>query len=630
MGQNASRKTSRLFNKLSLPLLGLIVVFIVLSTTASSYILIQVQNNHTLKMAEQSMEFVHRNVWYQFDTMKNVSAFVRSNQFIDNLIDRQYKQDYESIGDFFELEKNLQNLSLLSLLHNVASNNAVQTTYSVSMLLEPTSSLYSVSPAHFFGGTGIYQANDLIDAEWYQRLNRNESEGVWWAQPFGTGNVVYLASRKLSYKDGRNIGTVMVGADTRSIQGVIGNAPIDKGYYLLLDEKNQVIYSARHSFMDNLSGTPYVQSLHGAKGTVKATVDNESYRIMYDSFDNGWKLVALVPESHFSRYTFMISMICAVIGIVALLVSGFWMHSIVTRVTVPISRLVSAMQRKDVLQLEQPLPSDISEIYEINELNQQFSAMLVMIRQLIEKSFTEEIERRQLQLELLQAQINPHFLYNTLDLINCRALISGDMETSMIVRSLANVFRYGLNKGKTWIPLKDEACQVEAYLDIQKQMLDDLTIRIDIPEELAAVQVIHLILQPLAENCIVHGFANQTSKCRIAISARRESESVILRVEDNGSGVDSNMMNQRLARESSKEKSSEGGYGTLNVHRRIVLNCKERKGEYGLRYIRVPNGTCVEAVMPFIAEADEAIKNEGGLSPSLFGNPASEERMEDE
>ncbi|WMT40097.1 hypothetical protein RE628_22745 [Paenibacillus sp. D2_2] len=151
MISTASRKTSRLFNKLSLPLLGVIVVFIVLLTTASSYILIQVQNNHTLRIAEQSMEFVHRNVWYQFDTMKNVSAFVLSNQFIDNLIDRQYTNDYEAIGDFFELEKNLQNLSLLSLLHNVASIDAVQTTYSVSMLLEPTSSFYSVAPAHFFG-----------------------------------------------------------------------------------------------------------------------------------------------------------------------------------------------------------------------------------------------------------------------------------------------------------------------------------------------------------------------------------------------------------------------------------------------------------------------------------------------
>ncbi|WMT40096.1 histidine kinase [Paenibacillus sp. D2_2] len=461
-------------------------------------------------------------------------------------------------------------------------------------------------------------------------MNRNDSDGVWWAQPFGRGKMVYMANRKLSYKDGRNIGTVMVGADTRSIQSVIGNAPIDKGYYLLLDEKNHVIYSAQHSFMEDLNGTPYVQALHGIKGTIKANVDNESYRIMYDSFDNGWKLVALVPESHFSRYTFTITVICTIIGLVTLIVSGIWMHAIVARVTVPISQLVNAMQRRDVLELEEPLPSSISEIYEINELNQQFSAMLVMIRQLIEKSFTEEIERRQLQLELLQAQINPHFLYNTLDLINCRALISGDIETSMIVRSLANVFRYGLNKGKTWIPLNDEACQVEAYLDIQKQMLDDLTISIDIPEDLAAVLVIHLILQPLAENCIVHGFANKTSDCRIEISARRESESVILRVEDNGSGVDPDLMNYRLARESSKEKSSEGGYGTLNVHRRILLNCKERKGDYGLRYIRVPNGTCVEAVMPLIADTDEAIKNESELRPSLFGNPAPIERMEDE
>lgn len=608
MGLSAPRKNSRLLYRLSLPIYGFIVAFIVLFTTASSYILIRVQNDHALKMAEQSMTFVYRNVWYQFDTMRNVSAFVLSNQFIDNLVDQEYANDYEAIGDFFDLQTNLQNLSLLSLLHDFVPGNIALTTYSVSMALEPSSSLYAVSPAHFFPGTGIYQSTDLKGEEWFQRLNRNGNDAVWWGQSLSPNNMVYTASRKLGYKDGRNMGTVIIGADTRSIQGVIGNAPIDKGYHLLLDENNRVIYSDRHSFMEDLSGTSYVSSLQGERGTVKAAIDNEAYRIMYDEFDNGWRLLAVVPESHFTRYTFAISAIGAAIGVTALLLSGFWIRSIVIRVTVPLSRLVNAMQRREVLEFQEPLPGNRSGIYEIDELNQKFSSMLIIIRQLIEKSFTEEIEKRQLQLELLQAQINPHFLYNTLDLINCRALITGDMETSRIVRSLANVFRYGLNKGKTWIALEDEIRQVEAYLDIQKQMLEDLAYDIRIPDEWAQVQVIHLILQPLAENCIVHGFADKTSGCRIEISARRERDAIILRVEDNGCGVEHEMMNRRLAGEVGQgDAPGESGYGTLNVHRRIRLNCK---GDFGLRYVAVPAGTCVEAVLPIAAGCTEEVKQE--------------------
>ena len=114
--------------------------------------------------------------------------------------------------------------------------------------------------------------------------------------------------------------------------------------------------------------------------------------------------------------------------------------------------------------------------------------MLVTLHGLIEKSFAEEMERRQLQLELLHAQINPHFLYNTLDLINCRAIMAGDLEASDIVRSLANVFRYGLNQGQAWISLEDEIKQVEAYLHIQQMMIEDLRVEIRVPEDLLTIE----------------------------------------------------------------------------------------------------------------------------------------------
>lgn len=268
--------------------------------------------------------------------------------------------------------------------------------------------------------------------------------------------------------------------------------------------------------------------------------------------------------------------------------------------TVPITRLVNAVQRPEVLAFREPLPKLKSGIHEVETLNEKFASMLVTLHGLIEKSFEEEIERRQLQLELLNAQINPHFLYNTLDLINCRAILTGDRETSAIVRSLANVFRFGLNRGRTWISLDNEFKQVEAYLHIQQMMHDDLLAEFHIASDLQDIVIPHFILQPLAENAIVHGFAGRTDHCRIAISAHADGNSLILRVEDNGIGCSPEERNrvlweQEAGNSLTLDSSAENGYGTLNVHRRIQLHCGPG---YGLRYVPADNGTCVEAVLP--------------------------------
>ncbi|MFD0693904.1 sensor histidine kinase [Paenibacillus sp. GCM10027628] len=598
---------SGLLSRLSLPIFALIVTFIALFATAASYILIRVQNDHTLKMAEQSMKFVYRNVGYQFDTMNNVAAFILSNQSIENLLESHYQESFEAAGDYYTLETNLQNLSLLSLLNDFGSRSVAQQSYVVSIALEPGSGLYAMAPDHFYPITGIFKNEDLQNREWFHQLNRGERQNVWWGEKADPANaaMIYSARKKTSLKDGRSIGTVIVGADTSSIKGMFDNAPLEKGYHLLLDENDRVIYSERYDFLENAGELPYVRSLTGSKGSIITRIDGESHRVMFETMENGWKLLAVVPESHFSRYTFAISAFGAAITAAALLIAGFWLRRIVVRVTVPITRLVNAIQRPEVVEFKEPLPYQYTGIYEVDELNQKFASMLVTIHSLIEKSFTEEIERRQLQLELLHAQINPHFLYNTLDLINCRAIMAGDQETSRIVRSLANVFRYGLNRGQTWISLDEEMKQVEAYLHIQKMMLDDLQVDIRVPDDLLSVQIVHLTLQPLAENAIIHGFADRTSGCRITISARFEGDGlVVLRVEDNGRGCEADRMNfmlrQQPVRETGGKTNESGtGYGTLNVHRRIQLHDGEA---YGLRYVEVGEGTCVEVVLPYHPE----------------------------
>ncbi|KRE48948.1 sensor histidine kinase [Paenibacillus sp. Soil724D2] len=597
---------SGLLSRLGLPIFVLIVTFIALFATAASYILIRVQNDHSLKMAEQSMKFVYRNIEYQFDTMNNVAAFILSNQSIENLLEATYQETFEAADNYYTLETNLQNLSLLSLLNDFGSPDMAQQSYVVSLALEPGSGLYAMAPDDFYPITGIFKNEDLQDQEWFHRLSSGERQNVWWGQKRDLMNaaMIYSARKKTSLKDGRSLGTVIVGADTRNIKSMFDNAHLEKGYHLLLDETNQVIYSERYDFLENAGKFPYVSTLTGAKGSIITRIDGESHRVMFQTLKNGWKLLSVVPESHFSQYTFAISALGAAITLAALLVAGFWLRRIVVRVTVPITRLVNAIQRPEVVEFKMPLPYQNTGIYEVDELNQKFAAMLVTLHSLIEKSFTEEIERRQLQLELLHAQINPHFLYNTLDLINCRAIMAGDQETSRVVRSLANVFRYGLNRGQTWISLESEVKQVEAYLHIQKMMMDDLNVEIQVPDELLSANIVHLILQPLAENAIIHGFADRHSGCRIIVSARLEREELVMRIEDNGRGCDANKMNQMLSQQPVRDVGIKNsgigtGYGTMNVHRRIQLHVGEA---YGLRYIGVKEGTCVEVVLPYHPE----------------------------
>ncbi|THF83256.1 cache domain-containing sensor histidine kinase [Cohnella fermenti] len=599
------RSNAGLLSRLRVPIFALIVVIIIFFATAASYILIRVQNDHTRETAEQSMKFVYRNIWYQFDTMSNVAAYILSNPSIEGLLEREYAADYEAVDDYFALQTNLQNLSLLSLVGGFGSDRVPLRSYVVSIALEPASGLYAMAPDRYDLSTGIYKSADLKGESWYRSLSQGKPQAVWWGQRAGPFTaMIYSARKKTSIKDGRNIGTVIVGADTGSIRSVFENAKLEKGYHLLLDESDRVIVSERYEFLTPAGDLPFVRSASGASGSRVERIEGEKHRVMYETFPNGWKLLTVVPESHFGQYTLVISAIGAATAVAALLLAGLFLNRIVVRVTVPITRLVGAMHRPEVLAFKEPLPAQRSGIYEVEELERKFATMLVTLHGLIEKSFAEEIERRQLQLELLNAQINPHFLYNTLDLINCRAILNGDRETSSIVRSLAGVFRYGLNKGRPWISLDGEIKQVDAYLHIQRMMRDDLAIELRMPNNLLDVVIPHFLLQPLAENAIVHGFADRTEHCRIEISARLDGRSLVLRVADNGKGCEAEERNRALrapdasapdGAPAANGAAAAGGYGTLNVHRRIQLLCGEA---YGLRYVPAEEGTCVEAVLP--------------------------------
>ena len=239
------------------------------------------------------------------------------------------------------------------------------------------------------------------------------------------------------------------------------------------------------------------------------------------------------------------------------------------------------------------LPVD-TNIAELKTLDRNFDKMAGRITSLMEKQRQDQQSLHRAELELLQAQINPHFLYNTLDSIAILAESQREEDVVNMVTSLSTFFRNSLNQGEDIISLRAELIQAKSYLEIQQIRYSDiLTYSISLPEEIQDVTVPKLILQPLIENALYHGIKNRRGRGVIQITGEKRNDDILLQVRDNGAGMTEEQL-QRLQAGVYEEHHS--GLGLKNVHQRIRLYCGE---PYGLTFESKQGiGTTVTVLLP--------------------------------
>lgn len=230
---------------------------------------------------------------------------------------------------------------------------------------------------------------------------------------------------------------------------------------------------------------------------------------------------------------------------------------------------------------------------EIAVLIRSFSAMAERLQQTIEELYISRILKQEYQLQMLQSQINPHFLYNCLSMINGKAIRSEQPEIAKTAQLLSTFYRTTLNKGHSRTTVENEWKNAMAYLELQKIIHAysfEAECRID--QELFPYQSINLIIQPLIENAILHGIdcrENEEEPGRIVITGERKKDEIIFKVMDNGYGMDETMCENILHEESK-------GYGVMNVNQRIKLYFGEA---YGISYrSELGKGTCAVICLP--------------------------------
>jgi two-component system, sensor histidine kinase YesM len=236
---------------------------------------------------------------------------------------------------------------------------------------------------------------------------------------------------------------------------------------------------------------------------------------------------------------------------------------------------------------------------EIGQVSFAFNKMASTIQSLIHDVYVKEIARKESELNTLQAQINPHFLYNTLSSISSLAIKEGAMQVYQMVNYLAKYYRVSLNKGKRIILLEQEINLVKNYVAIQKiRFRDKLHMHYDLDEQLFGNTTIKLILQPFIENCINHAIGDE-SGININVKLRQEGDDILLQVIDDGIGMTPEQLDHAL-----NKSDNLSGYGVKNVDDRIKLTYGE---EYGVSiFSRLGIGTAVTIRIPVISDRHPA------------------------
>jgi two-component system sensor histidine kinase YesM len=367
----------------------------------------------------------------------------------------------------------------------------------------------------------------------------------------------------------RVLGVILIDMKLDVVQSVVKSASLGKsGFVFIMDQQGGIVYSPVNPIVYRISG----DWLRAQKDNVITEIGNLRYKIIHDDFpDSGWQIVGVFPlheslqvVTEVQTYTIIIALATL---IVAFLASLYFTNSIVR----PISKLRSLMKKVEEGELLLRYQGKTND--EIGQLGNSFNNMVEEIDNLIQMVYREQKEKREAELKILQAQIKPHFLYNTLDTIQWMAQDRKADDIVEIVYALTQLFRIGLSKGHEVISLGEEIQHVESYLVIQMARYEEkLSYHIDVPDRLRGCSVLKIILQPLVENAIYHGIKMKTGNGKILIEGRLEDKILVLSVADDGIGIPPDRLSRlNLDLNSQADSDQARGYGLYNVHERIRL-----------------------------------------------------------
>ena len=455
---------------------------------------------------------------------------------------------------------------------------------------------------------------DVTQQSWFTKA-RDTMENVHFSlphvqnlfyEPVGKHNWVISMSRfvELNRRGIPRQGVLLVDMSFSGIRQILEKANSDNRseYIYLCSRDRDIIY---HPRMELINADLYQEQTDTAGRADGTYSDYHSGRqqitIIKTVSYTGWKLVSVIPLENYSigmgktQYFVVLVLAFALLGILLVnqMVSG--------NVIRPLLKLDESVRDLENGNLNPDIY--IGGPQEVEHLGRTLQTSVHKINQLMDDVLTEQEEKRRSELNALQSQINPHFLYNTLDSVVWMIEGGHNQGTVYMIRQLASLMRISISRGRTIIPIKNEIRHAESYMNIQQvRYKNTFTVSYEIPEEIKDLCTVKLILQPILENAIYYGVQSMDGDGEILVRGSRDGDDVYLDVIDNGLGMPEEQVERLLKGTSLQEEENAvrhgNGVGLYNVHTRIQLRFGQ---EYGLLIQSEPDeGTMVRIHLPAI------------------------------
>ncbi|UYO02687.1 sensor histidine kinase [Paenibacillus sp. PSB04] len=390
---------------------------------------------------------------------------------------------------------------------------------------------------------------------------------------------------------------------------------------LIVTDQGDIVYDDKDELTGNthsgLGKSAFQKSPHSGELTWMG--QRYLYTIEHSDYTK-WNTVILTPKDFLLSKQKKSQYILALAGLLATVLIAFVSYLLSHQITIPLRNLMKKMTRVEQGDFSQYM--SVTGNHEISRLSRIYNNMLDSISRLINEVYESKLAEKNAQLSALQAQINPHFLYNTLNIMKSISRVRGIEEVAEMSESLAELFQYSMKNLQHPVPLQEELNHIENYMNIQHHRFGSrFELHVSVPEHLLHASVLKLTIQPLIENAIIHGLGNMKSGGRIDLRAMQNGSSFVIEVSDNGQGMDKEQLEglrsalQHAAQSSRRIQDQPYGIGLSNIRERIRLFYG---AEYGMELESSQGGgTIVRITLPF--RDHDSWNKEEGSDEYIFG-----------
>lgn len=433
--------------------------------------------------------------------------------------------------------------------------------------------------------TGKAKVLPLLQMDYFEDLIPRQ------AYVFSVGRVIRMVSSN------QTTGAIIINTSIDYLRNIVSNMlsrPDQR--IMIVDAEGTVIYDTQEENIGSEVPQSIQNQLRLSSVPEKIPIDGEQCLLGCAQVEAGeWKILNIIPQNTVYQQLHE-SIFRVLFGIAGVFVMAITVTFFITQhIVKPLKNLVGQMQNVDYENLVITAENDRKD--EIGKLEAEFFDMTCKVSRLIKEKYADELEKERLEISMLQMQINPHFLYNTLESISMMAEINDDLEAANMAASLGRIMRYSLGSQSEFVLLSEEIYCLNEYIQLQKERLSNVEFDEHIDYTLYEQKTIRLLLQPIVENAITHGMNQIRAGGLISITGSYDGSNIVLEVSDNGKGM-SKQEEQLLNDYINGKNTALSSIGLKNVNKRIKLYFGEA---YGL-HIRSEQGrgTSVVITLPFI------------------------------